>query len=76
MTTFNGPAAGPAAMIVAKKYRHIRADDDFSDTLCGLAEDRALNDQVVRMACDCGHPECQNPPNCPACLQVFNEEFH
>lgn len=48
-------------------YRH--GLKDRAETLCGLT-DQACAGYSLRVACDCGHPDCEYPVNCPGCLGI------
>lgn len=46
-----------------------RMNGSESATLCGLSPVQTYKAGEM-IACDCGHPKCQYPVNCPLCIEV------
>lgn len=50
------------------RYDHFRhALASTTTTRCGLNPE-ATHGHSLMIACDCGHPNCEFPTNCPGCL--------
>lgn len=53
-----------------ESYRHDLKGGGRSgeETLCGLTPETHPR---VDIACNCGHPQCELPVNCPLCLAIL-----